>query len=136
MAKKNEYKPKCIPINVSTWEVLRNHYGAENIIGYVILKVNINRVTYAVHKVYGANTLDENDNKLNLCTGSQIADTITMKCNADYVSYFVDNHGSFLFRIDHSKGIIQGGSVQFQDLDWANENDHLQKYLNEITGVQ
>ncbi|MCK5386799.1 MAG: hypothetical protein KAJ39_06415 [Gammaproteobacteria bacterium] len=133
MAKKNEYKPKCIPIDVSTWEVLRNHYGAENIVGYLILKVNINRVTYAVHKVHGTDTLDEDDNRINLCIGSQIADTITMKCDVSDISFFVDNHGSFLFMISHSKGVIHGGSTRFESLDWANEHNHLQGYLDKIT---
>ena len=72
-------------------------------------------------------------NRINLCIGSQIADTITMKCDVSDISFFVDNHGSFLFMISHSKGVIHGGSTRFESLDWANEHNHLQGYLDKIT---
>lgn len=134
MAKKVEYKPKCVPIAVHTWETLRNFFGVENVVGYLILKVNINRVTYSTHKVHATNTLDENDAVVNVCLGTQIAETITLKCDDDAISYFVDNHGKFVFIIKHSKGVIRDGSVRFEDLVWADNNNQLEPYLDEMFG--
>ena len=132
MAKKIEFKPNCVPVSAHTWETLRNHYGVENIVGYLILKININRVTYSTHKVNGMNTLDENGEIVNVCIGTQIADTITLKCDDDAISFFVDNRGKFLFWINHEKGIIYNNSVGFKELDWADENGHLQSFLNDL----
>ena len=133
MAKKVEYKPKCIHITVHTWETLRNFFGAENIIGYLVLKVNVNRVTYATYKVHATNTLDEDDNMVNVCLGSQIADTVTLKCEDSAIDFFVRNHGKFVFIIKHSKGVIRDGSVGFEDLEWASETPgRLQSYLDEV----
>ena len=132
MTKKIEYKPSCVAVSVDTWEILRNHFGVENVIGYLILKVNVNRVTYSAHKVNGMNTLDENDEMVSLCLGTQIADIMTLKCDDDAVGFFVDNHGKFVFRINHNKGVIREGSVGFEDLDWASGVDRLEPYLIEL----
>ena len=132
MTKKIEYKPKCVLIAVHTWETLRNFFGVENVVGYLILKVNVNRVTYSTHKIHATNTLDEGSEIVSVCIGTQIADTVTLKCDDEAISYFVNNHGKFVFIVKHSKGIIRDGSVRFEDLDWADKNDHLQSYLDEV----
>jgi len=132
MTKKIEYKPNCIAVSVGTWEILRNQFGVDGIIGYLILKTNVNKVTYSAHKVHATNTLDEDDRVVNLCLGTQIAGEITLKCDDSGIDFFVNNHGKFVFRINHIKGVIRDGSVQFGDLDWASSNGHLEKYLIEL----
>lgn len=132
MAKKDEFKPNCVPVSVRTWETIVNHYGVGNVKGYLITKINVNRVTYSVHKVNGMNTLDESNSMVNLCLSDVILDAITLKCDDDAISFFVKNHGKFLFWINHEKGIICDGSVGFEELDWADENGHLQTFLNEL----
>ena len=133
MTKKIEYKPKCIHVTVHMWEILRNFFGVENIIGYLVLKVNVNRVTYATYKVHATNTLDEDDREVNLCIGSQLADTVTLKCEDSAIDFFVHNHGAFVFMIKHSKGVICDGSVRFEDLEWASDTPgRLQSYLDEV----
>jgi hypothetical protein len=134
MTKKNEYKPDCILIHIDTWNILKKHYGNTGIKGYLIRKVNVGRVTYSVHVVNGMNTLENNKDMVNLCLGDQMLDSITMKCDDDAVSFFVDNHGKFLFWINHEKGIIRNNSVGFEELDWADENGHLQSFLNDLRG--
>jgi len=109
-----------------------NHYGVGNVKGYLVTKINVNRVTYSVHKVNGMNTLDESISTVNLCLSDVILDAITLKCDDDAISFFVKNHGKFLFWINHEKGIIYDGSVGFAELDWADENGHLQSFLNDL----
>lgn len=130
--KDDEYKPKCIAVSDDTWNILRNHFGAENVIGYLILKVNVNRVTYSARRVNGLNTLGEDDGKVNLCLGTQIAEHVTLKCDDDAIDFFVNNHGRFVFRINYTKGVIREGSVRFEDLDWAAGTNHLKPYLIEL----
>jgi hypothetical protein len=61
---------------------------------------------------------------------------MTLKCGDDAVGFFVDNHGKFVFRINHTKGVIREGSVRFEDLDWASGVDCLESYLIELDKIK